>query len=497
MAVSTGQITATTLYSYTQCPTRVERDTFGDPHDRDPANPFVEMLWERGTLYEEEVIRKGTLEYCDLSGAEGEEKERLTLEAMERGEKLIYSGRIASDDLAGIPDLLRRQGKGYLPIDIKSGRGKENSDDEHDGKPKLHYAVQLAVYVDILERLGRSAGRRGFILDIHGQEIEYDLEQARLKIKPDTLWDEYQADLAQVRAIVAGEASPQAALASPCKLCHWYSHCSNALRVKDDLTLIPGLGRAKRDVLVDEFPSVADLAEANPEGYINGKKTPFYGIGAKSLEKFHARAKLLTEPGALPYLSAPVVLPKSQVEFFFDIEVDPLRDLTYLHGIVERRSGDNASERFHSFFAEDENEAAERDAFALSVAFLTSEPSATIWYYSRYERTIYRKLQIRYPDVCSAEVIEELFNPTRSIDLYSDVVAKATEWPTNDQSIKSLAKYLGFNWRDTNPSGAASIQWFDQWVKTRDPAVKARILDYNEDDCRATRVLLDGIRALV
>jgi predicted RecB family nuclease len=33
-------------------------------------------------------------------------------------------------------------------------------------------------------------------------------------------------------------------------------------------------------------------------------------------------------------------------------------------------------------------------------------------------------------------------------------------------------------------------------VRDRDPAMKQRILDYNEDDCKATRVLLDGIRAL-
>jgi uncharacterized protein YprB with RNaseH-like and TPR domain len=76
------------------------------------------------------------------------------------------------------------------------------------------------------------------------------------------------------------------------------------------------------------------------------------------------------------------------------------------------------------------------------------------------------------------------------------VVRKATEWPTRDFSIKTLAKYLGFRWRDTHPSGAASIEWFDRWISTRDPEIRQRILDYNEDDCRATRVLLDGIRAL-
>ena len=91
-----------------------------------------------------------------------------------------------------------------------------------------------------------------------------------------------------------------------------------------------------------------------------------------------------------------------------------------------------------------------------------------IYYYSKYERTIYRKLQQKYPDVCSAEDIEELFDPAHAIDLYYDVVKKATEWPTWDFSIKTLAKYLGFSWRDTHPSGAASIEWFDRWIKTGD-----------------------------
>jgi predicted RecB family nuclease len=62
--------------------------------------------------------------------------------------------------------------------------------------------------------------------------------------------------------------------------------------------------------------------------------------------------------------------------------------------------------------------------------------------------------------------------------------------------FKALATYLGFSWRDTDPSGAASIEWFNRWIETDDTSIKQRILDYNEDDCRATRVLLDGIRAL-
>jgi predicted RecB family nuclease len=139
---------------------------------------------------------------------------------------------------------------------------------------------------------------------------------------------------------------------------------------------------------------------------------------------------------------------------------------------------------------------AERDAFAQAFAYLSQQEDAAIYYYSKYERTQYRQLQQKYPDVCSAEDIEQLFDPARAIDLYGDVVIKATEWPTRDHSIKTLAKHLGFAWRDTHPSGAASVEWFDRWCREHDPIVKQRILDYNEDDCRATRVLLDGIREL-
>jgi predicted RecB family nuclease len=74
------------------------------------------------------------------------------------------------------------------------------------------------------------------------------------------------------------------------------------------------------------------------------------------------------------------------------------------------------------------------------------------------------------------------------------VVRPGSEWPTHDFSIKSLAKHCGFSWRDSDPSGASSIEWFDQWAKTGNPLLRQRLLDYNEDDCRAMRVLWDSMR---
>ena len=120
-----------------------------------------------------------------------------------------------------------------------------------------------------------------------------------------------------------------------------------------------------------------------------------------------------------------------------------------------------------------------------------------IYYYSAYEKTLYRKLQKLYPDVITNEQIGSLFESPYTVDLYADIVRPKTEWPTIDYSIKTLASFLGFKWRDPNPSGVASVEWYHRWVESGDEEMKQRILDYNEDDCVAMRVLKDILQKLI
>ncbi|MCC7316603.1 MAG: TM0106 family RecB-like putative nuclease [Planctomycetes bacterium] len=484
-------ITAAMLYDLVACPHRVTMDLYGNPSERDQVNPFVELLWERGSRYEREVIANLKAPFIDLHEITGDDKSRLTLEAMKKGEGLIYGGRIQTEMLLGEPDLLRKEGHAYIAGDIKSGSAEEGPED--DSKPKIHYAVQLGLYTDILERQGLSAGRRAFVWDIHGTEAIYDFCSSYGKRNPRTLWEDYQDALQEATQIARNRQATLPAYAGVCKLCHWYSACVKRLRETDDLTMIPELGRSKRDAMYSVVQTVSALAAAKTNIMINGTKTVFPGIGPETLLKFQDRAKLLSTKNATPFARATIQLPPNGCELFFDIEVDPMRDVCYLHGFVERRNGDVGTERFISYFAESPTAEAERDAFAKAVAYMTECRPTAIYYYSKYERTAYRKLQAKYPDVCTAEAIEALFNPLHAVDLYSDVVKKATEWPTWDFSIKTIAKFLGFSWRDTHPSGAASIEWFDKWVASGDPAIRQRILDYNEDDCRAMRVLRDAL----
>jgi hypothetical protein len=128
-------------------------------------------------------------------------------------------------------------------------------------------------------------------------------------------------------------------------------------------------------------------------------------------------------------------------------------------------------------------------------------PYASFIHYSPCERVWYEKLQKKYPDVSSSQDksrrdrrLEPTKGGARSARVRTTRVIRSTvyaatlfrlalrgdrpasEWPTMDYSIKSLAKCCGFNWRDTDPSGAASIEWFDKWVRSQDPALKQRLL---------------------
>lgn len=71
-------------------------------------------------------------------------------------------------------------------------------------------------------------------------------------------------------------------------------------------------------------------------------------------------------------------------------------------------------------------------------------------------------------------------------DLYQKLVVEYSDWPTFSYGMKSIAKEVGFSWRDPNPSGANSIVWYNEYLA--DPSRQEtldRILQYNEVDCRA------------
>jgi len=486
-------ITGSMLHDLIPCDHRVALDLHGDPEGRDEVNEFVELLWEGGVEHETAILADllaASPGAVDLRYAKPESRQALTQIAMDAKAPLIVGAEIAEADLLGRPDLLRRDGDGYIAGDIKLGVGEDGK----AGVPRLRYALQVCLYTDILERMDRLSRPYGFIIDGNNETLEFALD-IDLGGTKGSLVDSYDKALEHARDIVDDTVETLSVRAAECKLCRWYSVCKADVHARDDLTRIPQLGRTLRDTLKRTFPTVASLAAVDIEQHIEGRRTNFPGLGPDRLRRFHDRARLLSTPGATAYARNPLVLPPSGRELLFDIETDPMSDHCYLHGVVERwTDGSGRAAEYHAFISSGPDD--EARAFVEALEFLEADPLASVIYWSKYERTVYRALAAKYPETDTAERVDALFSSARCVDLLYDVVAPGTDWPCHDYSVKTLAVHCGFAWRDSKPSGAASIRWYRDWQRTGDEAIKVRILEYNEDDNLAVGRVLDVLREL-
>jgi len=67
-------------------------------------------------------------------------------------------------------------------------------------------------------------------------------------------------------------------------------------------------------------------------------------------------------------------------------------------------------------------------------------------------------------------------------------------YPLYFYGLKNVAKFLGFRWRgDLVRSGGESVDQFARFLESRDESILRAIIDYNEDDVRATAHLKDWL----
>ncbi len=183
------------------------------------------------------------------------------------------------------------------------------------------------------------------------------------------------------------------------------------------------------------------------------------------------------------------LLPTATVELYFDIEAEPGLNLTYLHGVlvVNREAG---SETFQPFLAESPE--AEILVWQQFLSLVQVYPTAPIFHFCAYEVQTMERLAKLYRT--PGHLIKPLLS--RFVDLHQWVTEKVA-LPVESYTLKQIANWLGFQWRDAAADGAQSIYWYTQWLQTGDRAFLEAILRYNEDDCRATYHVKNWLAAFI
>jgi len=186
----------------------------------------------------------------------------------------------------------------------------------------------------------------------------------------------------------------------------------------------------------------------------------------------------------------PLDLPRHELEIDIDLETSA-DDRVYLWGFRvddPRRGGAPVYHEFSSFTALDD--AGERALAASALTWLretTAGRDAAVYHYSDYETLRIARLVPHLGEDLAAwagPFVTDAF-----VDLFA--VVKRHFFGANGLGLKVVASAVtGFAWRDEDPGGLNSQRWFAEAIGDEDPRVRelarVRVLEYNEDDVRAT-----------
>lgn len=290
-----------------------------------------------------------------------------------------------------------------------------------------------------------------------------------------------------------------------CQTCPWWPVCKPMLD-QDDLSL--QICKARLDVREISvlrsmgISSVEDLANTDLEDFLP-TYLPRVGHLANPEDRLRLaarRARLIASGQELERINpAPIILPDADPEIDWDIETSA-DNRVYLWGFWIRDTGSAKEGRYVSFarFEEldDEGEyALAAEAVAWLVEILEAHPQARVYHYSDYEMVHLAKLARASDDPVLLRGLA-VVGP-RAVDLFA--IMRKHFFGVHGLGLKIVATGVcGFSWRDEDPGGLNSQMWFHDAVHAnsqieRHEAAK-RVLEYNEDDVKATVALRAWLR---
>jgi len=302
-----------------------------------------------------------------------------------------------------------------------------------------------------------------------------------------------------------------------CQQCPWQDYCAAELG-EDNASLAVGRLDARSWIALGELDisTVSDLAALDPtsieefdeDADVDSSRTDevlaeylpqvaHHRSATRSLAKAVRSAQMIQADVYLERRTQGAIeVQRADIEVHLDVESDRTTRV-YLWGMY---IVDNPNATAHYEDLSDWNPLDERSEITLTRRFwdrLTEIISAAndagqtlrVYHYSTPEPNALRK---------AAKLADGVDFPTRAevehaIDTYFDDLFHTVGRHFRGRhslGLKDVARYgPGFSWRDEDPGGLQSQMWLDE-VYAGDNTVRRRVLEYNEDDVRATDAVL-------
>ncbi|MEH2455732.1 TM0106 family RecB-like putative nuclease [Nostoc sp.] len=472
-------INAELLLQYQRCKRRPFLDIYGDKSQRDDANELLRKLQQDKSAHQLSFLANLTYHQPDYPYGNWERGEAATLELMQHGVDYIYKGVLLATYSEGYtllsrPNLLVKQpGQSrfgdwmYVPAGIELGK-----------RPKQEYQVVAAFHAQVLATVQGVVPEIAWLLLRRTNDRSYAVDLFKWIPRMQQILEEF------IQVLELPNPPEVFISRQKCNLCHWYSQCYAVAQSEKHLSLLPGVTPIRYTQLqalaITTLESLANTSPSTLENLLGFDKE----VAPKLV--MQAQSALERRPIILPYpLPIKDITFTAPIELYFDIEAQPDLDLDYLLGVlvVDRLAN---TEQFYSFLADKPED--EELVWQQFLDLVWQYPEAPIYHFCVYEFDTVKRLAKLYNTPYAS--VRPILN--RFVDVYKQLT-QSVALPVESYALKAIARWLGFEWREKEASGAKCIYWYDQWLETGDRTLLEIIQSYNEDDCRATRRVKDWL----
>ena len=169
-----------------------------------------------------------------------------------------------------------------------------------------------------------------------------------------------------------------------------------------------------------------------------------------------------------------------------DVEGVPEQDFYYLIGLRYEVGGVPMEQSFWANEPEGESEIWQQCLCALKQV-----DKPLIVHYGAYESRFLKHMRERWKAHANdAEFLDGLID--KSVNLLS-IIYGQIYFPTYSNSLKDVARWLGFKWTWAQASGSAAILLRRCWELTLDEELQSKLTAYNIEDCRATEAVANAL----
>jgi predicted RecB family nuclease len=328
--------------------------------------------------------------------------------------------------------------------------------------------------------LSKSLGREISIGKIiHGDDC------LNLRVSVSAIASEVQKLIEIIISLLSITTPPDVVLNRHCSECEFRDGCHQKATKSDDLSLLSGM--PEKDRSKHRSKGIFSVTQLS---YSFRPRRKSKRLACKPYKYDQALKALAIRKNKIHIAGNPSIdLAGSQV--YFDVEGTPDQDFYYLIGLgIQENNSDQYVQ--YSFWADDISD--ERKIWISCLKILKDLDNPRLIHYGSYETTFLKRMRERYTD--SAKDIEFLEQIISSAVNLLSVIYGQIYFPTYSNSLKEIARHLGYKWSDDAASGLNTLILRSNWEHTKTLSIKQNLCTYNSEDCAALKIVADVVACL-